>query len=346
MKKLLILILLATGLQAHAQQYVNPVYPRDWADPTVWQAADGLFYSISTGQNHRRPLLCSPDLVHWQPSHIVPIDQPTMRRLRQVGRMVWAPDVAMVNGRRMLYLTLYNRKEDASIVALRESRTPGQFEYAGIITRGRDTGIDDTIDPEVIVDPTTGRVWLFFGSMGRIHRVELNEWGSQLAQGATYTHVAGLHGSEDGPERNCVMEGAYLHYRRGWWYLFVSTGQYQNHTYQVKVGRSRTLDGTFTDRQGRPMTQGFATPVIQSEPGSRFFGPGHNGEIFTDNKGYDFILYHCHDSLAEQTYHRPMLLQRITWDGKGWPRVKNGVPALQAKGPKFGKKNSEKSDKK
>ena len=67
-----------------------------------------------------------------------------MQRFRQVGRHVWAPDIAMVNGTRMAYFTLYNSKEDASIAVLRESSTPGKFEYVDVITSGKVTGIDDT----------------------------------------------------------------------------------------------------------------------------------------------------------------------------------------------------------
>ncbi len=323
----------AANLHAKDNTYRNPVYPKDWPDPTAWLADDGKFYCLSTGQNDRRPLLCSTNLVDWEFSDIIPIDRSIVRKFRQIGRNVWAPDVAMVNGRRMAYFTLYNSQQDASIVALRESTVPGKFEYVGIITRGKDTGIDDTIDPEVVTDPTSGKVWLFFGSMGRVHRVELNTWGSQLADGAKYELVAGVHG-KDNPERDRVFEGSYLHYRKGWWYLFVSSGHYGNETYQVKVGRSRTLEGEFQDREGRPMKEGFATPVIRSDKDDYFFGPGHNGEIFTDKKGRDWMLYHCHNKDVKPNA-RPMMLQEIRWDRKGWPYVKGGKPAVEAKGPEF-----------
>lgn len=323
----------ALGMEAKQKTYINPVYPRDWPDPTVWRAADGNFYCMSTGQNDKRPLLCSSNLVDWHFSDIVPIDGATLRKLRQSGRHVWAPDVAMVNGRRMAYLTLYNALNDASIVALRETPRPGHFEYVGVITSGRTTGIEDTIDPEVVTDLTTGRVWLFFGSVGRIHRVELNAYGSQLADGATYQVVAGVRGNED-PQRDRVFEGAYLHYRKGYWYLFVSSGQYWNDTYQVRVGRSRTLDGEFLDREGRSMRAGFATPVIHSDKDDHFFGPGHNGEIFTDRKGHDWILYHCHNKDSKPNA-RPMMLQQLHWDRAGWPYVKGGKPAVTGKKPKF-----------
>ena len=327
------MLLMSTMLSAKDSTYINPVYPKDWPDPTVWRADDGKFYSLSTGQNSRRPLLCSYDLVHWRFSDIVPLDEHVMQRFRQVGRHVWAPDIAMVNGTRMAYFTLYNSKGDASIAVLRESSTPGKFEYVDVITSGKVTGIDDTIDPEVVVDDETGKVWMFFGSMGRIHRIELNRYGTQLADSARYEVVAGVHGSEN-PQRDRVFEGSYLHYRKGWWYLFVSAGQYWNDTYQIKVGRSKTLDGEFVDREGRTMKEGYATTIIRSDKDDYFYGPGHNGEIFTDKKQRDWMLYHCHNKSAHPNA-RPMMLQRIRWDKSGWPYVKNGKPITTDKRPKF-----------
>lgn len=326
-------LVVAGGIWAKDDNYSNPVYPADWPDPTVWRGDDGKFYSLSTGQNDVRPLLCSTNLVDWKFSDIVPIDSCTMEIFHRIGRHVWAPDVAMVNGRRMAYFTLYNSQQDASIVALRESVKPGEFEYAGLITRGKETGIDDTIDPEVVTDPETGKVWLFFGSMGRIHRIELEADGTRVANGGKYEVVAGVHGSHN-PERDRVFEGAYLHYRKGYWYLFVSAGQFWNETYQIKVGRSRTLEGDFVDREGRLMSEGFASPVIRSQKGDHFYGPGHNGEIFTDKRGHDWMLYHCHNKSVHPNA-RPLMLQRIYWDKSGWPYVKNGAPATSAKKPKF-----------
>ena len=135
--------------------------------------------------------------------------------------------------------------------------------------------------------------------------------------------------------RDKVFEGAYLHYRDGWWYLFASAAQYWNYTYKVVVGRSRTIDGEFLDRQGRKMTEGYSTPVISSADGDNFFGPGHNGEIFTDDKGRDFIFYHCHDKSKNNDDKRFLMLQQIFWDESGWPYVEGGKPCSGGVAPYF-----------
>lgn len=311
-------VALMATLLAKAQE--NPVWPHDWPDPTVWQAEDGSYYSVATGGSR---LLKSEDLMTWQQTDVRPIDRHSRALCREVGKHFWAPDVAVVGGQRLMYATLYNSAEDSHIGVLRET-TPGHFRYVGCITHSAETGIDDTIDPEVVTDPQTGKVWLFFGSVGGIHRVELSADGLSVKPDATYEHVAGRTIKEN-PSRSHVFEGSYLYHHDGYWYLFVSSGHYGDHTYSLLVGRSKELTGEFVNREGQLMKEGYATPVLHSDEGDRFYGPGHCGEIFTRN-GKDYIFYHCHDTQQPHPHARPMMLSRIQWDSEGWPYVEGGKP--------------------
>ncbi|MBR4645401.1 MAG: family 43 glycosylhydrolase [Bacteroidaceae bacterium] len=318
---ILCLVLLVTQL-AGAQQVKNPTWHRNWPDPTIWKADDGRYFCIAT--NPRRSLV-SDDLFNWQMSDISPIDANSWATISSISRNYWAPDVAVVNGKRLMYLTLYNSAEDSNIAVLQEF-APCQFQFKGIITKGKETGIEDTIDPEVVTDPKTGKVWLFFGSVGGIHRIELNADGLSLKEGAKYEHVAGLTVHQC-PDRSKVFEGSYLHWHEGYWYLFVSSGFFGNHTYQLQVGRSKKLTGEFVNREGKPMTEGYATPVLHSDKGDNFFGPGHCGEIFTAADGNEYIFYHCHIQESRRPEQRPMFMSRIQWDKDGWPFVEGGKPA-------------------
>lgn len=313
-RSLLICLTLFPSLGYAQVDVRNPVTSHDWADPTVWQAGDGYYYSMATGGGR---LIRSSDLREWQRTDISPFDEQTWSRLHQIGNHLWAPDVTMVDGSRIAYVTMYRSAEDASIVALKEV-TPGHFEYAATLTQGKVTGILDTIDPEAVTDGKTGRVWLFFGSIGGIHRVELTKDGLAIKPDAKYEHVAGVTMHEDG-SRMRVFEGSYLYRRKGYWYLFVSAGWYNNASYHLCVGRSRKLTGTFRDREGHDMRLGYATTILSSQEGDRFFGPGHCGEIITLPDGKDYITYHCHDKEMDGGNPRPMMLQQISWDNDGWP---------------------------
>lgn len=321
-RTLLIIPMLLTYLLASAQQVENPVWPRNWPDPTIWQADDGLYYCIAT--NPRRSLV-SNDLFSWSMSNISPIDAESWKTMSSIAHNYWAPDVTKVGGKRLMYITLYNSAEDSNIAVLQES-APCQFQYKGIITRGRETGIEDTIDPEVVTDPKTGRVWMFFGSVGGIHRIELTSDGLSVKEGAKYQHVAGLTVHKC-PDRSQVFEGSYLHWHKGYWYLFVSSGYYGNHTYQLQVGRSKELTGEFLNREGKPMVEGFATPVLHSNEDDNFFGPGHCGEIFTAIDDNEYIFYHCHVRESQRPGQRPLFMSRIQWDKDGWPYIEGGKPA-------------------
>jgi len=298
----------------------NPVWGPDWADPTVWIGDDGNYYSVATGL---RNVIKSNNLFQWESTEVIPLDRSQRQTVHQYGRNLWAPDVTKVNGQRLLYVTIYNSAEDSNIGVLKETE-PGHFIFHGLITRGKETGIEDTIDPEVVTDPETGIVWLYFGSVGGVHRIQLAPDGLSLASGARYEHVAGLTVHQN-RSRTRVYEGSYLYYHNGYWYLFVSGGNYTNHTYKLQVGRSATLDGTFLDKEGKQMVDGYATTILSSEENDHFYGPGHCGEIF-EKDGKTYLFYHCHNKDTRHPGQRPMMLQEILWDEEGWPYFEGGKP--------------------
>ena len=306
--------------------FTNPVIERDWPDPTIWESG-GRYYSVATGM---QTILSSTDLVHWTDTGKKPLSEAAEQKARACGSNFWAPDVVKIGKKWMLYLTCYNSDRDCGIFAFSSDSPEGPFEYVSNITHSKKTGIKDTIDPEVVVDGK--QVWLFFGSVGKMHRIMLNKTGDAVAEDAEYEHVGGVD-IDDDPSRQSVFEGAYLHRHEGWWYLFVSSGHFGDGSYRIRVGRSHTLGGEFLDRDGRKMTSGYGTVVISSGSDDRFYGPGHNGEIFTDKNGQDYIFYHSHDHDASRASARCTLLQRLFWGEDGWPYMEGGSPRVTEKAP-------------
>ena len=296
----------------------NPVWAGDFPDPTTWRADDGTYRATSTALT----ILKSRDFRCWEPTGKRVFTRADEKRIRQKWKNIWAPDVFRLGDEYLIYVSLVNCDTNSAIAVYSSKDPEGPFKDGRIITRSIDTGIRDTIDPEVVRDDRDGALWLFFGSTGKMHRVKLSPDGKSLSPDAKYEHVAGLWGNEnDDPARKRIFEAAYLHRRNGWWYLFVSRGFYANHTYSIAVGRATTLDGPFLDRKGRKMTDGFATKVIASKKGDRFFGPGHNGEIVTVD-GHDYITFHCHVA-GEHSKDRPLFVAELTWDAADWPYVES-----------------------
>ena len=354
-KLLNLLVLLPLSLEVlHAQgeseTFSNPVFAHDWPDPTIWQGDDSLYYTFSTaGTNYAKGLgkfLWSEDMVTWDTIPDYVWTSQTLSQLKQYGSSLWAPQVTRTGGRWLMYLTCYGTSSaDPSIVVLTlDSETfptseglHGPWSLDGVITSSKENHIIDTIDPFVTEDTITGRVWIFFGSTGRNYRVELAADGLSLSDSASFTHVAGLSLAED-TKRNKVFEGAYLYYRDGYWYYFVSSGMYSNYTYSLKVGRSPSLDGTFVNKSGDLMTEGYATTLLSTNSDDKdFFGPGHCGEIFEDNDGHTYMYYHCHVKDVPITVAgyipRALMLQQIYWDDEGWPYFKGGKPLAQEEWP-------------
>ena len=350
---LLVLLPLSLGVvhaQGESETFSNPVFAHDWPDPTIWQGDDSLYYTFSTaGTNYAKGLgkfLWSEDMVTWDTIPDYVWTSQTLSQLKQYGSSLWAPQVTRIGGRWLMYLTCYGTSSaDPSIVVLTlDSETfptseglHGPWTLDGVITSSKENHIIDTIDPFVTEDTITGRVWMFFGSTGRNYRVELAADGLSLSDSASFTHVAGLSLVED-TKRNKVFEGAYLYYRDGYWYYFVSSGMYSNYTYSLKVGRSPSLDGTFVSKSGDLMTEGHATTILSTNSDDKdFFGPGHCGEIFEDNDGHTYMYYHCHAKDVPITVAgyipRALMLQQIYWDDEGWPYFKGGKPLAQEEWP-------------
>lgn len=307
----------ACAEEARKRPSENPVWGRSFPDPTTWRAADGTWRATSTS----RGIIRSRDFFHWEHTGKSIFLNEETRRINAKWRNIWAPDVFRLGDEYLLYVSLNNSAADSAIAVYSSKNPEGPFTGGSILTHSLETGICDTIDPEVVRDNRDGALWLFFGSVGKIHRVRLAADGRSVAPGAKYEHVAGLKADAvRDPHRSRVFEGAYLHRRDGWWYLFASRGCYWNHTYAIVVGRARTLDGPFLDRNGRKMSDGFATTVLEPKEGDRFFGPGHNGEIVTIH-GRDYIPYHCHVA-GDNPAARPLFVSELVWDRHGWPRVR------------------------
>ena len=342
---LMLFALLSVGI-LHAEEtkfFSNPIFAHDWADPDVWQGDDGNYYTFSTaGAKYSGGLgkfLCSEDMVRWDtiPDYVWTLE--TLAQLKKYGDNIWAPQVVKIKDQWLMYVSCYTSESKSAIAVLTlDSETfptgdgaHGPWSFHSVLTQSSVSKINDTIDPFVVEDPETGKVWMFFGGVDKVYRVELASDGLSLAEeNPTYTHVAGLKYSED-HSREKVFEASSLYYHDGYWYLFVSAGLYSDYSYSLKVGRSETLTGDFVDKNGNSLKDGIATKILSTTKSSTdFWGPGHNGGIFKDIEGRTYMYYHCHAKDVPVTVAgytpRALMLQQMFWGENGWPYFKGGKP--------------------
>lgn len=336
-----------SGITAASAQrtYSNPVLGVNCPDPTVLDDRErsGWFYAYSTqtaansAMNRdssptsatakviNLPVYRSRDLVNWE---FVCDGFPDGRPSWAKDSKLWAPDINYIDGKYVLYYALGiwgGIIDSGSGVAVADNPC-GPFTDCGKLVDFKTVGTLNSIDPNYFNDK--GRNWLYWGSLGGgIFGTELSADGLSLAKGAKKKSLSA---------RN--MEAAYMHKRGGWYYLFASAGsccEGENSTYRIVVARSRNPLGPFKGPDGQSFKSlKYRNAILTGTDDKTFVGPGHNAEIITDSQGHDWMLYHCYDS-RNGYKGRLLYLDRIMWDGDGWPYFEGGHPSATSEAPVF-----------
>ncbi|WP_425955485.1 arabinan endo-1,5-alpha-L-arabinosidase [Xylanimonas sp. McL0601] len=226
----------------------------------------------------------------------------------------WAPDVVEHDGTWYLYYAASTFGSNTSVIGLMTNTTldPDDPAYAwvdqGEVVRSA-AGEDNfnAIDAGVITDQD-GTPWMAFGSFwGGIQLVEL-AWpdGKPAHPDAEPVNIASRIGAPD------AIEAPYLVRHDGWYYLFFSRDtccRGTDSTYNIAVGRSRSVQGPYVDDKGRDLTLDGGRSLLMSN--GDMVGPG--GQSYS--KGY--LAFHYYD--ASQGGDFRLAIRRLAWTDDGWP---------------------------
>lgn len=302
--------------------FQNPVFNKDFPDPNLVKAPDGYFYAYSTQADHGNgrlvvPILRSKDLVNWEGLGAALAKKPDWKS--EGG--IWAPDAVYYKGQYRLYYSYSTWGDPDPGIGLAVSDKPeGPFRDLGKVFLSKEIGVDNSIDAFFIEDK--GKPYLIWGSFHGIYGIELSEDGTETL-GEKF-RIAGN-----------AYEGSYILKKSGYYYYFGSTGtccEGANSTYKVKVGRSAALKGPYLDKEGKSLIEDGGTLILEGN--GTFAGPGHNGDIVSDDAGQDWMIYHAY-SRENPGVGRMMLLDKINWID-GWPVIERKQPGLkQQAGPVF-----------
>lgn len=299
--------------------YVNPVLERDFPDPAVLRAPDGWFYAYATqseanGKTLNVQVARSPDLVQW--AHLGDA-LPAKPRWAALTQDFWAPHVVYDRplDRYVMYYSAQPDERKGKCLAVATARRPaGPFEDFGApLLCGE--GIEH-IDPMAFDDPQSGKRLLYWGSGGKPIRVqELAGDRLRFLPGSAPVDLVFPDASK--PYRS-LIEGAWVTFREGMYYLFYSGDRCcaKEPSYAVMVARSRSATGPFEELDA---------PILQRS--GTWLAPGH-GSVIADDAGEDWLLYHA---IGDSSRRRVMLLDRIEYRD-GWPRVVGDQPSDQARG--------------
>lgn len=298
MKHLLCMIgLLAMGTMTQAQ--VGQPYIHD---PSTIAECEGKYYTFGTGGGG----LISEDGWTWHGGAERPGGgaAPDVLKIGDRYLVIYgATGGGLGGGHNGRILTMWNKTLDP--------KSP-DFKYTTAQEVAASDGLEDcdAIDPSLLLDPTTGRLWVSYGTyFGTIRLIELDPKTGKRVEGNEAMDIA------------IDCEATDLIYRDGWYYLLGTHGTCcdgVNSTYNIVVGRSRSVKGTYLDNVGRDMFHGGGRMVIAA--GDRVCGPGHFGRTVID-EGIEVMS--CHFEADFERSGRSVLgIRPLLWKN-GWPVAGN-----------------------
>ena len=265
-------------------------------DPSSIVECDGKYYTFGTGGGG----LISKDGWTWYAGAVRPGGGAAPDAIKIGNRyLVVYGATGGSSSHKGAILTMWNKTLDP---------TSPDFKYSEPIVVATSDGYEenDAIDPGIMLDPVTGRLWLSYGTyFGFIRIVELDPKTGKLKNGNKPVDVA------------IVCEASDLIYRDGWYYLLATHGSCcdgANSTYNVVVGRSKKVTGPYLDNVGRNMLEGGGKMVAATRGG--LIGPGHFGHTIIE-PGVEKMSIHYEADLA-QSGRSVLGILPLLWKD-GWP---------------------------
>ena len=299
-------MLMALSSQAQVgQPYIH--------DPSTIAECDGKYYTFGTGSGG----LISEDGWTWKGGAVRPGGgaAPDVLKIGDRYLVIYgATGGGLGGGHNGKILTMWNKTLDPN--------SP-KFKYSEPIEVASSDGLEDNdaIDPGLLLDPTTGRLWVSYGTyFGNIRLIELDPKTGKRVEGNEAIDIA------------IDCEATDLIYRDGWYYLLGTHGTCcdgVNSTYNIVVGRSRQVTGPYLDNVGRDMFHGGGKMVIAA--GDRVCGPGHFGRTIID-EGVEVMSCH-YEADFEQGGRSVLGIRPLLWKND-WPvagdRFKEGTYEIES----------------
>ncbi|MFJ8537749.1 arabinan endo-1,5-alpha-L-arabinosidase [Streptomyces sp. NPDC093591] len=280
-------------------------------DPTVIHLKSGQYAAYSTGGIIGARL--SKDGKQWDDAGNAFATPPSWWYEYNDTGDPWAPDISYRAGRYWLYYAVssWGTNHSAIGVATSPSGLPGTWTDQGKVFTSERTDEWNAIDPALI--RADGRLWMSFGSYWTgIRMVELNPRTGKAVEGAPVHHLATR------PDAPYAVEGPYIVKHGRHYYLFASYDQCcsgVNSTYKIRVGRSTSVTGPYTDSTGKPLLEGGGDLLLEGH--GKYIGTG--GQSVFRDRGHDWLAYHYYD--AEDAGTPKLGLNQLHWTADGWPEV-------------------------
>ena len=267
-------------------------------DPSTIMECDGKYYTFGTGGGG----LISEDGWNWFGGAVRPGGGAAPDAMKIGDRYLIAYSATgggLGGGHAGRVLTMWNKTLDPN--------SPDFAYTEAIEVAASEMDEDcDAIDAGLFMDPQTGRLWCTYGTyFGFIRIVELDPKTGARVEGNEAVNIA------------IDCEATTVIYRNGWYYLLGTHGTCcdgVNSTYNIVVGRSRSVTGPYLDNMGRDMVAGGGKMVIDGD--DRQFGAGHFGRYIED-EGVEKMSFHWEADL-DRSARSVLAIRPIVWVND-WP---------------------------
>ena len=296
-------------------------------DPSTVVKSGGTYWVYGTGRGI--PQFSSTDRRHWTFQGPVFSNAPPWVADAVPANMhnnAWAPDIHFFQGRWHLYYAYssFGSKVSGIGVATNDSLDPKSWTDQGLVVRtGKDTNYN-AIDPCIFLDGA-GKPWLSFGSYFsgiKLIAIDPATGKSAVGDATVYNIATRPHTPPNAIEASCV------YYHAGYYTLFVAWDGCcagPKSTYNIRMGRSRSVTGPYLDKVGKDMEEGGGTLFLGSvgdngsgRPIDDEVGPGHAGIL--EDGGDTYVSYH-EEWARDRGGKTTLNLSKLAWDTDGWPRL-------------------------
>jgi arabinan endo-1,5-alpha-L-arabinosidase len=297
-------------------------------DPSSIVKCKDTYWVFYTGRGV--PSYHSKDLVKWERGPAVFKTAPEwIAQVVPANRTLqyWAPDVMKVGERYLLYYSASSFGKITSAIGLATNPTldPDDPAYLwtdqGMVVRTQEGDGYNAIDPAVFHD-NDGSLWLSFGSFwSGTKLIQLDPLtGKRIAADSKLYSTA----------YNESIEASYLCRHEDYYYLFVNWGtccRGTNSTYNIRIGRSKTVTGPYLDKAGVDMLHKGGSVFLATTNGP-LIGPGHSGTLKAEGKTWftsDF------EGDIRMNGRATLAIMPLRWNPDGWPEATvNDVKSAKA----------------
>lgn len=312
------------GLNRKTPLYQNSVFDSDFPDPTVIRSSDGFFYAYATqtfagGIWVNIQVARSADLENWaRRGDALPV-KPVWANQTQ---NFWAPHVTQVGNTYYMYYSADPNTRTGLCLAVATATNPaGPFTDKGTPLQCGSGFVN--IDPMAYDDPQTGKKLLYWGS--GFQPIKVQELAADRLNFAPNSQPVNLIFPINSPDPNMyrdLVEGAWLTFRNGYYYMFFSGDDCCTTAhYAIMVARSTSATGPF---EVLPENNGV---IVKSN--DKWLGPGHNS-VIRDDKSADWLVYHAYHP-EDRNRGRVMIMNRLVYGSDGWARAEAGAPTKEVR---------------